>query len=286
MQFKVGFDNYAGRVQLKSYDTKPLELTDKEPVFISYNNPLNIVRRPNKTIPKGFPSINLPYEPHKLFNGSSNKEQFALNLTDDASDSDDDVKVLSTTDQDILNISYDTYMKTLTTRAIAVMNFCLTDDRYKPWIHNWKFLKTNIERTKLDFKRLDTSDQDIAYVIDKGSKVCFRIRDKERFVPLNIYQYVLYHEMAHMSTEELQHTKLFHELLNLLTLAAYELGFIDLTRLSKNIYTTNGQAILSATSLQDEIILGCNLMIKEWNVKNSSYAAYYEKLRTHVSSRC
>jgi len=150
--------------------------------------------------------------------------------------------------------TYETYFQILKSRALAVMNFCIENPAYQPWKDNWKFLKSNIiNKNKLNFELLTRSDQDIAYVIEKGERICFRIHDKERYMPINIYQYVLYHEMSHMSTHELQHTPTFHKLLNLLSLAAYELGLIDLKRISKSIYTTNGAAILSAESLQDSI---------------------------------
>lgn len=179
----------------------------------------------------------------------------------------------------------DTYLEALKARAKAVCEYCMTAPAYKPWAHNWQLLHDNLfKKNKLVFNLLDHSDQDIAYVINKGTKVCFRLHDSKRAVPINIYQYVLYHEMAHMSTEELQHTKTFHMLLNLLSTAAYELCFIDLKKVTTNVYTTNGQGIASAESLQDEIILGCNCMIQA-HANNPDLKQYYTDLRTHVAGR-
>ena len=197
----------------------------------------------------------------------------------------DDCKVISlnTVQDGAERHTYETYFQILKSRALAVMNFCMENSAYQVWKDNWKFLKSNIvNKNKLNFELLTRSDQDIAYVIEKGERICFRIHDKERYMPVNIYQYVLYHEMAHMSTHELQHTPTFHKLLNLLSLAAYELGLIDLKRISKSIYTTNGAAILSAESLQDEILLGCNWMIKE-HAKDEALCNFYRDLREHVA---
>ena len=108
-----------------------------------------------------------------------------------------------------------------------------------------------------------------------GDEVKFRIRDNKHYVPLNIYQYVLYHEMAHMSTTELQHTPKFHELLNLISLAGFELGFIDLSRTTSEFYLTNGQPISCRMSMVDEISKGCDLLKKA----NPHSKLYYESIK-------
>lgn len=166
------------------------------------------------------------------------------------------------------------YLEALKTRATAVCFYLRNNVSYKHWAENWEFLESNLKKSKLLFERLDESDADIAYVINKGEEIKFRIRDEKRFIPLNIYQYVLYHEMAHLSTHELQHTPFFHQLLNIISLAGFELGFIDLTRVQRSFYLTNGQPILCKASLKEEIIEGCQWLIKA----NPGAKEYYNDL--------
>lgn len=171
------------------------------------------------------------------------------------------------------------YLQSLKIRASAVCDFLNNHASYRNWASNWKLLEKNLKRNGLLFERLDDTDADIAYVINKGDEVKFRIRDEKRYVPLNIYQYVLYHEMAHMSTTELQHTPKFHELLNIISLAGFELGFIDLTRTTKEFYTTNGQPILCRASMKEEISYGCDWLKKA----NPKSALYYESIKKAVN---
>ena len=171
------------------------------------------------------------------------------------------------------------YLQALKIRASAVCDFLNNHASYRNWTSNWKLLEKNLKRNGLLFERLDDTDADIAYVINKGDEVKFRIRDEKRYVPLNIYQYVLYHEMAHMSTTELQHTPKFHELLNIISLAGFELGFIDLTRTTKEFYTTNGQPILCRASMKEEISYGCDWLKKA----NPKSALYYESIKKAVN---
>lgn len=171
------------------------------------------------------------------------------------------------------------YLQALKIRASAVCDFLNNHASYRNWASNWKLLEKNLKRNGLLFERLDDTDADIAYVINKGDEVKFRIRDEKRYVPLNIYQYVLYHEMAHMSTTELQHTPKFHELLNIISLAGFELGFIDLTRTTKEFYTTNGQPVLCRASMKEEISYGCDWLKKA----NPKSALYYESIKKAVN---
>lgn len=175
----------------------------------------------------------------------------------------------------------ESYLDTLKARATAVCFYLQHNKSYQKWAENWKFLYENLhKKNRLLFERLDESDADIAYVVNKGEEVKFRIRDEKRFIPINIYQYVLYHEMAHMSTHLLQHPPFFFDLLSIISLAAFEMGFIDLTRLSTSYYKTNGAMILCRASLKGEIIKACKLLA-DANPKSKAYfngiAAYAEK---------
>ncbi len=161
------------------------------------------------------------------------------------------------------------YLEALKTRAVAVCNYLQSNKQYHEWMDNWKLLSLNLRNGSL-FQRLDDSDADIAYVVNKGEQVKFRIRDKKKYIPINVYQYVLYHEMAHMSTEEKQHTPFFCKLLNIISLAAFECGFIDLKKLTYSYYKTNGAPILCKASMKEEIIDGANWLLQS-NPKSRQY---------------
>ena len=161
------------------------------------------------------------------------------------------------------------YMSALKVRANAVCEYLSNNKAYDNWKDNWKLLKGNLRNGRL-FERLSESDADIAYVINKGDQVKFRIRDKSRYVPINTYQYVLYHEMAHMSTRELQHTPGFMKLLNIISLAGFECGFLDFRKLPNDYYITNGSPILCRDSMKEEVCLGAK-WLKEANPKSAKY---------------
>lgn len=161
------------------------------------------------------------------------------------------------------------YMSALKVRANAICDYLHLNQAYKSWMSNWDLLEKNLKHGKL-FERLSETDGDVAYVINKGDQVKFRIRDTDRYVPINVYQYVLYHEMAHMSTKELQHTPGFMKLLNIITLAGFECGFIDFKRYPSGYYTSNGTPILCKESMRQEVILGAK-WLKEVNRGNEEY---------------
>lgn len=187
------------------------------------------------------------------------KEGFSSNGSDGSDGSDN--SIIDDTDY--------MYMSALKVRATAVCQYLKNNKAYSSWSHNWNLLERNLKGGKL-FERLSETDADIAYVVNKGEEVKFRIRDKQRYVPINTYQYVLYHEMAHMSTEELQHTPFFMKLLNIISLAGFECGFIDFRRLPDSYYMTNGAPILNRDSMKEEVMNGAN-WLKEVNPKSSRY---------------
>ena len=182
--------------------------------------------------------------------------------------------------ESIIPVLSEQYLNALKTRAVAVAFYVRNNPNYNYWKQNWEFLQSNLDKSNLLFQRLNESDMDIAFVVNKGDEIKFRIKDNNRYVPINVYQYVLYHEMAHMSTHELQHTPKFKELLAILSLAGFELGFIDLNRIPVNYYLTNGQPILCRESIKDEIMDGCNHLSK--HTKNSEY---YIQLCNYISGK-
>lgn len=169
-----------------------------------------------------------------------------------------------------------TYLQILQERAMCVCRYLLNNRYYHKYIENWKLLASNLNKNKLTFQRLQDSDEDVAYVVNKGEEVNFRFRDKIRYVPLNIYQYVLYHEMAHMSTHELQHTNNFYMLMSIIVLAGFELGFIDLRRIPIDIYKSNNQEILDKQTIKEEIITGT------YNIETSESKHHFEGLRNYI----
>lgn len=174
------------------------------------------------------------------------------------------------------------YLMNLVTRAQSVCFYLRNNKSFAFWKKNWDLLYDNLyKKNNLLFEKLDETDSDIAYVINKGEEVKFRIRDNKRFMPINVYQYVLYHEMAHMSTHELQHTKGFFELLSLICVAAMELGFIELSKINSSKFETNSQAILSKGSIKEELCNGCDLII---NASPQS-KPYYEELKDYIKRK-
>lgn len=161
------------------------------------------------------------------------------------------------------------YMNALKVRAMAVCQYLKNNKMYKKWLSNWSMLEKNLKGGKL-FERLSETDADIAYVVDKGREIKFRIRDNDRYVPINTYQYVLYHEMAHMSTTELQHTEFFMKLLNIISLAGFECGFVDFRRLPCSFYMTNGKPILCKSSMKEEVCSGAK-WLKQVNPESEAY---------------
>lgn len=172
------------------------------------------------------------------------------------------------------NVMDETYINSLKVRANMLCEHLRTDPKFEPWSDNWVFLKHNLERGR-DFKQLKVDDGDIAYVMDKGTQKNFRIRAGDGYVPYNVYQYVLYHEMSHMSTHELQHTPGFYKLLDILCAAAYEIGLIDLRRYKSDYHKTAGQPILTKSSITEEIIRGFE-HIRDANASNAGIVEYCE----------
>lgn len=171
------------------------------------------------------------------------------------------------------------YMSALKVRANAVCQYLKNNEKYSSWAKNWRMLEKNLNGGKL-FERLSETDADVAFVVNKGDEIKFRIRDTTRYIPINTYQYVLYHEMAHMSTEELQHTEFFMKLLNIISLAGFECGFIDFQKLPRSFYLTDGKPILCRDSMKEEVCAGA-----EWlKQANPNSALYYDGIISAVKS--
>lgn len=168
-----------------------------------------------------------------------------------------------------------TYMQNLKARAIALVSYLNNNKNYSKWSGNWRMLSDNLSKRGYAFQRLNQSNGDVAHVINKGDKIEFRIRDKSgKYIPINIYQYVMCHEMAHMATNEIQHTDGFWNLLSIMTFAMFEMGLFDFQKLRKfkGYYNSNGQPILSLGSIKDDIKKGISIMKKANG--NGNYELY------------
>ena len=173
------------------------------------------------------------------------------------------------------------YIQSLESRLVAVLRYVERNQVYRPWMSNWKALETAMAKADFSFTRLDGSDKDIAFTIDKGRETKFRIRGIDnRYIPLNVYQYVMLHEAAHCANyNNWGHGVEFQNLLSLLCLAATELGFIRINAIGTSMYTTNGQPILSRGDIKSEVLHGVEL-IKN---KNPRLAAHYDEFIAFIT---
>lgn len=156
------------------------------------------------------------------------------------------------------------YKHVLQSYSIMLVNFLSNFEDFKPWIHYWRYLHKNLYKCNCIFEILKPNDKDVAYVQNKGEKMRFRIQDKNRFVPISIYTYVLCHELAHLANEhEYGHGQNFQDLMHLIELAAYELGIIKPEKYPEDNYTSNDMVILSKSSIKQELIEGINLVVRK-----------------------
>lgn len=167
------------------------------------------------------------------------------------------------------------YIQALESKSIALCNYLQSNKKYWFWKKAWDKMNNSLTKSKFSFSRLNESDSDIAYTINKGENTKFRIRGNEyKYIPLNISQYVLFHEMAHAANDKYGHGKEFCDKLSVLCLAAFELGMIDVKKMKKEIYLTNSQPILCKADMKNEIINGCKIMIKN----NESLKDHYSEV--------
>lgn len=175
------------------------------------------------------------------------------------------------------------YIQSLESRILAVIHYVMNNDTYSKWKQNWAALDKTLKKNDFCFSRLVGSDADVAYTVNKGESTRFRIRDKDmRYVPLNIYQYVLLHECAHIANfNKWGHGKEFQCLLSLLCLASYELGFINLRRMQKSVYLSNGQPILCQRDMKNEILHGINEVVDA----NPELRDHYKSMIKHIDNQ-
>ena len=75
----------------------------------------------------------------------------------------------------------------------------------------------------------------VAYSVNKGEElsICIRDKDTEKFIDNNIILFVAIHELSHIMTDELGHTKLFWDNMKYLLEKASSLGIYQITDYNK-----------------------------------------------------
>ena len=176
------------------------------------------------------------------------------------------------------------YKQILRTSAKAICDFLLEFKPYKPWINHWKILESNLKKTNLNITKLSTNDKEIAYTLDKGEIIKFRWEDNKRYVPKDVYMYVLLHELTHESFPPTfqGHDDPFPQMLCLLCVAATELGILDIQNIPKNIFMSNGRPITSRDSIKSEILFGID-MLMEANKNDPKIIEYYTIKKQYVN---
>ena len=176
------------------------------------------------------------------------------------------------------------YKQILRTSAKTVCDFLLNFKPYKPWMKHWKILEANLKKTNLNISKLPNTDKEIAYTLDKGEVIKFRWEDNNRYIPKDVYMYVLLHELTHESfPPSFQgHGDPFPQMLCLLCVAATEIGILDIQNIPKNIFMSNGRPITSRESIKTEIMFGIDMLI-EANKNDEKIVEYYNAKKQFVN---
>ena len=175
------------------------------------------------------------------------------------------------------------YKQMLKTNAKSVCDWLLSFRPYKPWIKHWKILEENLKKTKLNVSKLSTNDNEIAYTLNKGEVIKFRWQDKKRFIPKDVFMYVLLHELTHESfPPSFQgHDEPFPQMLCLLCVAATEIGILNIENIPKDIFMSNDRPITSRDSIRTEILFGIDMLI-EANKNDPKIVEYYNVKREFI----
>lgn len=287
---------------LKGNDRSRLLLTEPEESIVDpirdSQELLQVINDPTERFtlvnPMKAPLINPLMNSNSKFplmnSNSKSSSAFSSLMNKQLMDSTNDPSMFSTNDSSLsskegfshpLNPRLDyNYLRILQSRALSLCYYMRNNKYYNKFSGNWKLLEKNLNRNNYLFERLEDSDTDIAYVINKGDEVKFRVRDSNSYVPINIYQYVLYHEMAHMSTNEKQHTPMFFKLMSVIILAAFENGFIRFDSLPTSEYLSDGQPIVSKSNFKTEILEGAELLSD-----NEEGKKYFSLLTKHIKQK-
>ena len=181
------------------------------------------------------------------------------------------------------DMSDELYKQILKTSAKAICDWLLSFKPYRPWMEHWKILESNLKKTDLNISKLSTDDKEIAYTLDKGEIIKFRWQDKKRYIPKDVFMYVLLHELTHESfPKEFQgHDEPFPQMLCLLCVAATEIGLMNIENIPKNMYMSNDRPITSRESIKGEVMFGIDMLI-EANKGDVRVVEYYEAKRKYA----
>lgn len=204
-------------------------------------------------------------------------EEYHINMSEYITDDNNEKEAFTSRKETIDH----TYITILESHARMIINFVSCHEDFKHWKTYWKYLQRNFCKCNGLFEILNKSDADVAYVENKGETMKFRIRDDKRYVPINIYEYVLIHEMAHLANgKEWGHGKNFQMLMHLLEVAAFELRILNVEKYPENSYISNNTPILSKRSIKAELYDGIKLLIETGGNKefyNDLYKLVEEK---------
>ena len=176
------------------------------------------------------------------------------------------------------------YKQILRTNAKSICDFLLSFRPYKPWMKHWKILDANLKKTNLNVSKLPINDKEIAFTLDKGEIIKFRWEDEKRFVPKDVFMYVLLHELTHEAFPPTfqGHGDPFPQMLCLLCVAATELDILNIQNIPKNIFMSNGRPITSRESIKSEIMFGIDMLI-EANKNDEQIVEYYNVKKQYVN---
>lgn len=183
-----------------------------------------------------------------------------------------------------VDMSDELYKQILRTSAKSICDWLLSFRPYRPWMKHWNILRDNLEKTQLNITKLSTNDSEIAYTVNKGEIIKFRWQDKKRYVPKDVFMYVLLHELTHESfPPSFQgHQEPFPSMLCLLCVAGTELDILHIENIPSDIYTSNNRPITSRESIKAEVLYGIDMLI-EANRDDKSVVEYYECRRKFIN---
>lgn len=173
------------------------------------------------------------------------------------------------------------YREMIRSYAKAISFYLNNNPKYRHWKKNWQILENNLNKTDLLVERLDENDEDIAYTENKGEVIRFRWRDSNKYIPKNVFLYVLLHELTHqIFPPSFQgHGHPFPDMLCIISVAALELNLFDLSKIPAQTIYTNGQPIGSRESLKEELYRGIELLQE----KNKGSDQYYKSLLEYIN---
>lgn len=172
------------------------------------------------------------------------------------------------------------YKELIRAYSTAISFYLNSNPLYSKWKENWQILQSNLEKNDLKVEQLPVDDADVAYTQNKGELLCFRWKDKNRYILKDVFVYVLCHELAHQCFPKsfIGHKEPFPTMLCIITVAAFELQLFDIKKIPFSTVYSNGQELLSRMSIRKELIVGIN----ELKQANPNEELYYDKLTRYL----